>query len=74
MLNRLGVRDLMQSKEMAEIVDEIGNNAINSLPDGYKKKTEQKGTRVVTTVSADTFRARHDNLKNNSILKAVRKR
>ena len=71
-LNRSGVRSLMQSDEMQSILKNKANNALNSLGEGYKSDTYVGKTRANAMVYADTYQAKKDNLKNNSILKAVR--
>ena len=71
-LNRAGVRQLMQSTEMQSILKDKANNALNSLGEGYKSDTYVGKTRANAMVYADSFQAKRDNLKNNSILKAVR--
>ena len=71
-LNRSGVRALMQSDEMQSILKDKANNALNSLGEGYKSDTYVGKNRANAMVYADTYQAKADNLKNNSILKAVR--
>lgn len=71
-LNRSGVRALMQSEEMQSILKDKANNALNSLGEGYKSDTYVGKNRANAMVYADTYQAKKDNLKNNSILKAVR--
>ncbi len=71
-LNRSGVRALMQSAEMQSILKDKANNALNSLGEGYKSDVHVGKNRANAMVYADTYQAKKDNLKNNSILKAVR--
>ena len=71
-LNRAGVRQLMQSEEMQSILKDKANNALNSLGEGYKSDIHVGKNRANAMVYADTYQAKRDNLKNNSILKAVR--
>ena len=71
-LNRSGVRSLMQSEEMQSILKNKANNALNSLGEGYKSDTYVGKTRANAMVYADTYQAKKDNMKNNSILKVVR--
>lgn len=71
-LNRSGVRALMQSEEMQSILKDKANNALNSLGEGYKSDIHVGKNRANVMVYADTYKAKKDNLKNNSILKAVR--
>jgi hypothetical protein len=71
-LNRAGVRALMKSEEMQSILKEKADNALNSLGEGYKSDIHVGKNRANAMVYADTYQAKRDNLKNNSILKAVR--
>mgnify|MGYP001248587262 CR=1 FL=1 len=71
-LNRAGVRALMQSEEMQSVLKDKANNALNSLGEGYKSDTYIGKNRANAMVYADTYQAKKDNLRNNSILKAVR--
>lgn len=70
-LNRSGVRELMQSSEMMGICKSYADNALGRLGGGYEVTTYTGKTRVNAQVSAETYQAKRDNLKNNSILKAV---
>lgn len=71
-LNREGVRQLLKSHEMQSICLEYANSALGRLGPGYEVSTHSGRNRVNAEVKAETFAARRDNLKNNSILKAVR--
>ena len=71
-LNKAGVRALMQSDEMQSILKEKADNALNSLGEGYKSDSHVGKNRANAMVYAETYQAKKDNLKNNSILKAVR--
>lgn len=70
-LNRAGVRDLMKSSEMMGICKSYADSALGRLGGGYEVTTYTGKTRVNAQVSAETYQAKRDNLKNNSILKAV---
>lgn len=70
-LNRSGVRELMKSKEMEKVVNEYANSALGRLGEGYEVSTYSGLTRVNAEVSAETFAAKRENLKSNTIIKAV---
>ena len=70
-LNRSGVRELLKSKEMMDICSEYAQSALGRLGDGYEMSTHTGANRVNAEVKAESFAAKRDNLKNNSILKAV---
>lgn len=71
-LNRSAVRDLMKSEEMQTILKDKADTALNSLGEGYKSDTYVGKNRANAMVYADSYQAKSDNLKNNTILKAVR--
>ena len=70
-LNREGVRELMRSKEMMDICSEYASSALGRLGDGYEMSTHTGTNRVNAEVSAESFAAKRENLKSNTILKAV---
>lgn len=70
-LNRQGVREMMKSKEMMDICSEYANNALARLGDGYEVNTYSGENRVNAEVYAQSFAAKRENLKSNTILKAV---
>jgi hypothetical protein len=70
-LNRAGVRDLLKSKEMMDICAEYANNALGRLGDGYSVNTYTGQNRVNAEVLAESFAAKRENSKSNTIIKAV---
>lgn len=70
-LNREGVRDLLRSKEMMDICSDYANSALGRLGSGYEVTTHTGQNRVNAQVAAETFAAKRENLKSNTILKAV---
>ena len=70
-LNREGVRELLRSKEMMEICTDYANSALSRLGNGYEVTTFTGVNRVNAEVKAESFAAKRENLKSNTILKAV---
>lgn len=70
-LNRDGVKALMKSSEMMEVCEDYANKALSRLGDGYEVSTMVGKTRCNAQITAVTHKARADNSKNNSILKAL---
>ena len=72
-LNRAGVRELLTSSAMQNVLEQYGSAAVRRLGDGYEavNGATAKSVRAKCKVQATTFEARRDNLKNNTILKAV---
>lgn len=71
-LNRVGVRALMQSEEMQSILKDKASDAVSRLGPGYDSDVYIGENRANAMVFADSYEAKRDNAKNNSILKAVR--
>ena len=71
-LNRSGVRELLQSKEMQTVLNERASQAVQRLGAGYASDSYVGKNRANAMVYADSFLAKRDNVKNNSILKAVK--
>ena len=71
-LNRAGVRSLMQSEEMQSTLKNKASDAVSRLGPGYESDVYIGKNRANAMVYADSFEAKRDNSKNNSILKAVR--
>ena len=71
-LSKAGVRALMQSEEMQAILNDKASEAVNRLGAGYEKDSYVGKNRANAMVYAETYQAKKDNLRNNSILKAVR--
>lgn len=71
-LNRSGVRELLRSKEMMSICEEHANDALGRLGPGYTVTTMTGKNRVNASLYAESYKAKRDNMKNNTILKALR--
>lgn len=70
-LNREGVHELLTSTEMMNICKGYADKAKSQLGEGYVVTTKTGKNRVNASVAAETYKARRDNSKNNTILKAV---
>jgi hypothetical protein len=70
-LNSAGVRELLKSKEIRSICKEYADKAVRKLGDGYSANVYDGSNRVNVSVMAVQKQAQEDNLKNNTILKAV---
>lgn len=71
-LNRKGVSELMKSDSMQSILKEKATNIRNRCGSGYKQDVFVGKNRANATVSADSYKAKRDNKKNNTLLKAIR--
>ncbi|MFS1069246.1 hypothetical protein [Enterococcus casseliflavus] len=71
-LNRSGVASLMKSNQMQDVLEEKATGVRNRAGEGYKQDIYVGKTRANAMVYADTYQAKKDNMKNNTLLKAVR--
>lgn len=71
-LNRDAVRDqLLRSEEIQSVCKELADDIALRCGPGYVADTHVGKNRVNAMVYADTYEARRDNLKNNTILKVA---
>lgn len=71
-LNSSGVRQLLQSDQMQTVLEQQASAIRNRAGIGYKQDTYVGKNRANAMVWADTHQAKRDNMKNNTLLKAVR--
>lgn len=71
-LNKSGVRELLQSDEMKAICEERANRALGKLGDGYTVTSMSGASRVNASIYAESATAKRENAENNTILKALR--
>ena len=69
-LNRDGVRQLLHSSEMVEVLETYAGRIADNAGEGYEIK--QMPTRAIA-VETSSRAAQKDNLEHNTLLKAVRK-
>ena len=67
-----GVRALLQSGEIKAQCKQLAEGIASRAGDGYEVTTYTGRTRVNASVIAATNAAKRDNMKNNTLLKAVR--
>lgn len=74
-LNRAGVRELLQSSEMQTVLQEaaerVRSNAGSMTSLEYRSQVRVGKNRAVATVAADSAAAYYENLKNNTLVKAL---
>ena len=71
-LNRTGVKELLRSEEMKNICEDYATAALSRLGPGYEVTTMTGKNRVNAEIKAVSYKAKKDNMENNSILKALR--
>ena len=70
-VNYAGVGALLHSEEVAALVGKEASTRASSLGNGYSSDVYQAGTRVIASVFTETPEAARDNMRNNSLLRAV---
>lgn len=71
-LNHSGVGQLLKSSEMQSVLTEKATAIKNRAGEGYGQDVYVGKTRANAMVYADSYKAKRDNMKNNTLLKAVR--
>lgn len=72
-LDTNGVKDLLNSEEMRNILSETADSILQAIgKDGYEKSEVYSGrNRPNVAVFASTYQAKRDNLKNNTLERAM---
>lgn len=71
-LNYSGVGQLLKSPGMQEVLTEKATAIRNRAGEGYKQDIYVGKNRANAMVYPATYQAKKDNMKNNTLLKAVR--
>lgn len=71
-LNYAGIGQLLKSEEMQAVLKEKASGIKERCGDGYDQDVFVGKTRANAMVYAKSYKAKRDNSKNNTILKAVR--
>lgn len=66
-----GLDRLRKSDEMKDVIESKTDKILSNLGDGYDKQLHYRSTRLYTTVMAITPEAKRENLKNNTLMKAL---
>lgn len=70
-LNSEGVRELLRSPAILAACRDVANGVAARAGDGYSVSSYTGTNRVNVSVGTETAKAMRDNLKNNTLLKAV---
>lgn len=71
-LNSDGVVDLLKSTEMQELLTTKGNAIQERCGSGYVAETKVGTKRARSQIVAKSIKAKKDNSKNNTLLKAMK--
>lgn len=70
-LNRNGVRALLKSQAMQDILTNYSNNAVARAGEGYGQNVRLGVRRCYANIYAETYEAAVDNENNNTLLVAL---
>ena len=72
-LDRAGVRELLNSPEIAADVRRRANQIASTAGKGWQAESTRsaKGDRVAATVTAVTYEARRENNKNHTLMRSI---
>lgn len=70
-LNLRGINELMKSREVEDELERLGNQVAARAGEGYAVRVHQANWIAIANVYAETDEAKRDNMKNNTLLKAV---
>lgn len=70
-LNSAGVRELLKSEEIAQACEEAASAVLQRAGSGYVMEKRSYAERTGYAVRTDTPKAMADNLKHNTLLKAL---
>jgi len=70
-LDRAGIGQLLKSEEMQSVLEEKATEIRKTAGSGYAQDIYVGKTRANAMVYAETYQAKKDNYKNNTLLKAV---
>lgn len=71
-LNRDGVREVLKSEGVQGVLSQKGAEVQNRCGDGYDQSDKVGKKRAYVTIYASSFKAKRENKKNNTLLKALR--
>lgn len=69
--SRKGIGDLLKSQEVQDMLLQRAQSVANNAGKGYKARVSVGKTRAESYAQTNSFASRADNLKNNSLLKAL---
>lgn len=71
-LDKAGVGQLLKSKETESMLKSYADDAVSRLGEGHSSDSYIGKKRANASYTADSFKARRKNLKDNTLLKALK--
>lgn len=69
--NKAGYRQLLNGREMQQLLNELGNEVARKCNGDYVVTTQMGAVRAHTRVATNSRKTLKDNYKNNTLIKAV---
>ena len=70
-INYKGVGALLKGKETEKMMSDFGSRIASQSGNEYSYRTVNSGQRIIANIFPATKKAAKDNLKNNTLLKAL---
>ena len=70
-LNSAGIRQMLKSEEMQAAVEAEASRRAEGLGEGYTVNTYVGRNRCNAEIRAESYQARKDNLRNNTLLRVI---
>ena len=71
-LNSAGIKEVLKSQEVKSALNDVANKTLNAAGEGFKAKPYTGKNRAGVIVAPETAEAYYKNLRNNTLLKALR--
>ena len=71
-LNKKGVRELLRSQAMQDVLEDFADRKVQTAGDGYAADVHLGKNRAYANIYPDTKEAYFDNLDNNTLEKVIR--
>lgn len=71
--NKAGYRQLLNGREMQQLLNELGNEVAQKCNGDYVVTTQMGKVRAHTRVATNSRKTLNDNYDNNTLIKAVSK-
>lgn len=71
-LNKSGVRELLKGEDMKKVLSEKADEIVGRCGDGFEAKENVGTNRANVLIKTNSVRAYYKNLKENTILKALK--
>lgn len=71
-LNSAGVRELLKGSEIQSVLNAKASEIRSRCGNGYEQDSHVGKSRANAMVWAESFKAKRDNKKNNTLLKSVK--